>query len=232
MSPPCVRFELPGGDVVAAGPGGMVGRLEGAAVYLDHERVSEAHAYVSLRAGRLMLIRLRGAVEVDEKPREEVALEPGQVIRLAVGIELRVVDVQLPDVNTTLEVASTVDRGRVHSPVRMELAAQRATIRDTERRHLELRGRKAEVLFVLGGPNARLPWKELAARVWGRRAGEVELKQNFYPTVREIREELAEAGFWPGLLANQGGVYWVELAEGDHLVLERSGAGSSVDMIG
>lgn len=82
-------YELVHGDVI--------GRLASAAMPLDDARVSEAHAMISLREGELRLLGLRGAFALHGRPATDLALEAGQRIQLARGVELEVVEVQLPD---------------------------------------------------------------------------------------------------------------------------------------
>ncbi len=86
--PKGVTHELVHGDVI--------GRLHSAALSLDDGRVSEAHAMVSLREQELRLVSLRGGFALDGKPLRELALRPGQVIQLALGLQLEVVRVELP----------------------------------------------------------------------------------------------------------------------------------------
>ncbi len=78
-------------------PGDLVGRLWTAALQIDDGRISEAHALVSLRDGRLQLIALRGAFAVRGKRLEQVVLEPGLEIQLARGLHLQVIELHLPE---------------------------------------------------------------------------------------------------------------------------------------
>ncbi|MCK6547838.1 hypothetical protein L6R52_18445 [Myxococcota bacterium] len=91
------RFALPDGTEVHAGPAALVGRAWSAEVRIDDGRVSEAHALVSLRGSALSLLALRGRIRVGGRDRPRVELEVGQTIELAKGVELRVLDVRLPD---------------------------------------------------------------------------------------------------------------------------------------
>jgi len=77
-------------------PGGIIGRLAQAACSIRHPLISEAHAMVSLRGRSLKLIALRGAMEIDGARPRELALEVGQRIRLAQGVEIVVEEVVLP----------------------------------------------------------------------------------------------------------------------------------------
>lgn len=93
---PTVRFVLPDGDTRELHPGDLIGRLASAALHLDDERVSEAHALVSLRGRSLQLLGLRGRFVVDQKPTSTVTLVPGLEIELARDLFLGVEDVELP----------------------------------------------------------------------------------------------------------------------------------------
>ncbi len=91
-----VRLRLPTGEIASLHPGDLVGRLASAALPLDDERISEAHAMVSLRGGELVLLGLRGRFAVDGELRARATLRPGLVVSLARGLELRVEEVVLP----------------------------------------------------------------------------------------------------------------------------------------
>ncbi len=91
-----VTIEGPDGTIVDLHPGDLIGRMQRAALCLDDPKVSEAHALVSMRGGTLKLLALRGALAVDRRRRSEVDLEPGQVIHLAQGQSLCVLNVVLP----------------------------------------------------------------------------------------------------------------------------------------
>jgi len=93
----CVRFALPDGSTRLLGPGDIVGRLVSAALHIDDARISEAHALVSLRGRELKLLALRGMFAVAGRPVRDVVLEPGLIVQPARGLELRVLDVTLPD---------------------------------------------------------------------------------------------------------------------------------------
>lgn len=69
-----------------------------AALLIDDARVSEAHALITLRAGELRLLPLRGRCAVDGELVTEAVLEPDMVIEPAPGLELLVEAVHLPEV--------------------------------------------------------------------------------------------------------------------------------------
>lgn len=79
------------------GHGDIIGRLWSAALLLSSPDISEAHALVSLRAGRLHLLSLRGIFALGGRPRKELVLEVGQHIAFSRDISLEVVAVRLPD---------------------------------------------------------------------------------------------------------------------------------------
>lgn len=92
------RFRYADGQLVELGPGDIIGRLPTAALRINDPRVSEAHALVSLRGGRLKLLALRGRFLIDGIPQSEVDLAPGLVVELARDLPLQVVAVVLPSV--------------------------------------------------------------------------------------------------------------------------------------
>jgi len=92
-----VRFTLPDGTEAQVGPGGLVGRLASATLCIDHPRISEAHAMVSLRGSQLFLLALRGPLEHGGRRVPHVRLAVGQRIRLTDEWVLQVVGLDLPD---------------------------------------------------------------------------------------------------------------------------------------
>ena len=98
-----VRFLLPDGTTHELSHGDMIGRLASAALHIDDERISEAHALVSLRGRDLRLLALRGRFAVGQNPVSEVVLQPGLEIEVARGLILGVEDVVLPPSVLALE---------------------------------------------------------------------------------------------------------------------------------
>lgn len=92
----CATLRLPDGTAVEVGPGDLVGRTPTAAAVIDDPRVSEAHAFVSLRHGELHLLSLRRLLVVGGKPVNDVVLRPGLAIGLADELVLSVEAVQTP----------------------------------------------------------------------------------------------------------------------------------------
>lgn len=98
-----VQFRLPSGQKRELGSGDIIGRMATAALVLDDARVSEAHALITLRAGELRLLSLRGRCAVDGALTPETALEPDMVIEPAPGLELLVEAVHLPELVMALQ---------------------------------------------------------------------------------------------------------------------------------
>ena len=91
-----VLFRMPDRTLVQAAPGDLIGRLRMSELCIPDERISEAHAMVSLRSGDLRLLGLRGAIALNGVRVEDPILEAGQVLELAAGLALEVVEVRLP----------------------------------------------------------------------------------------------------------------------------------------
>jgi len=72
-----VKVGLPDGRLVTLEPGDIVGRSKRAALFVDDPRLSEMHAYVSLRGARLILVSLRGRLLVQGRVVPEVPLTEG-----------------------------------------------------------------------------------------------------------------------------------------------------------
>jgi len=93
---PQVRIRLQDGRLVELGPGDIIGRTDRAALCLSEPHISEAHAMVSLRAGELKLLALRGRFSVDGKAASQATLRAGQRLVLASRTPLEVDAVHLP----------------------------------------------------------------------------------------------------------------------------------------
>lgn len=98
-----VRFELPDGQRRELGHGDLIGRVWTAALLLPDPFVSEAHALVSLRAGALRLLGLRGRLVVEGRQVPEVVLTQGLAIAFSRHTILSVIDVHLPSTALALE---------------------------------------------------------------------------------------------------------------------------------
>lgn len=97
------QLRLPDGQRRDLGSGDIIGRMATAALVLDDARVSEAHALITLRAGELRLLPLRGRCAVDGELVAEAVLEQDMVIEPAPGLELLVEEVRLPEVVMALQ---------------------------------------------------------------------------------------------------------------------------------
>ncbi len=83
--------------------GDLVGRLRRAEVFLDDPRVSEAHALVSQRGEKLLLMALRGRLTVGGHPAAEVELKDNLVVGLGSELSLIIERVVLPETILALE---------------------------------------------------------------------------------------------------------------------------------
>ena len=90
------RLRLPDGREVEVGPGDLIGRTPSAAAIIDDPRVSEAHAFVSLRHGELHLLSLRRLLVVGGKPMNDAVLRRGLVVVIADELNLTVLDLVTP----------------------------------------------------------------------------------------------------------------------------------------
>ncbi len=90
------RVRLPDGSTELLFPGDVIGRLWRADLHLNHPAISELHAYLSHRDGRLCLLPLRGQLTVYGMASREVALREGLEVGLAEGLSLTVEAVSLP----------------------------------------------------------------------------------------------------------------------------------------
>jgi hypothetical protein len=114
-----VRFTLPHGVPAVLEPGDIIGRSPRVALRLDDPRISELHAYVSLRGTQLVLLALRGRLSVYGKPTSEVPLSPGVRILLAGAFALVVDEVTVPDTVIALEGSGL--RTQITGPVSLEI---------------------------------------------------------------------------------------------------------------
>lgn len=108
------RFTLPFGASVVLEPGDVIGRSPRAALRLDDPRISELHAYVSLRGAQLVMLALRGRMSVHGKPATEVPLVPGVRVLLAGTFPVVVESVEVPSTVLAIEgdgLASTAISG-------------------------------------------------------------------------------------------------------------------------
>lgn len=85
-----VTLLLPGGERQTIGPGALIGRSFAADLRLDDGRISEAHAFLSLRGGQFVLFALRGRLRVDGRDVARIELREGQMLELARDFTLEV----------------------------------------------------------------------------------------------------------------------------------------------
>jgi len=78
-------------------PGDLIGRLDRANLCIAEPSVSEAHALLSYRRGRLWLLSLRRLLAVNGDPVSEVPLSVGLEVSLANGVTLTVADLKQGD---------------------------------------------------------------------------------------------------------------------------------------
>lgn len=77
-------------------PGDIIGRGARSTLRIDDPAISEAHAMVSQRRGKLVLLSLRRLLSVGGRHRQQVELGQGSAIELAPGIEVVIEDVRVP----------------------------------------------------------------------------------------------------------------------------------------
>lgn len=102
---PTVTFRLPDGSHHTLEHGDLIGRVALAALPLDDPRISEAHAFVSLREGRFWLLALRRLVAVGGRPVAEARLDHGVQVELADGLSVTVEALCLPERVWVIEAA-------------------------------------------------------------------------------------------------------------------------------
>lgn len=94
---PAVHVRTPDGRISVLLPCDVIGRSPVAALRFDDPRVSEMHAYVSSRSGKLMLLGLRGRLGLGGKVHATIELTEGQSILLAPDLAIEVVSVAIPE---------------------------------------------------------------------------------------------------------------------------------------
>ncbi len=91
------RLRLDADRVATLTPGDLIGRTWAAALHIDHPMVSEAHAMLSLRGDRLVLLSLRRRLWVEGRAEDTVHLSVGMTIKLAPDVRLLVEELRVPD---------------------------------------------------------------------------------------------------------------------------------------
>jgi hypothetical protein len=107
---PSVLIRAPEGEPVRLFPGALIGRSSRADLRISHPGVSEAHGMISQRGRALFLLGLRGAFHLVGRraPQRDLALEPGQEIRLANDVTLTVLEVDVPPATLYVRVGELV----------------------------------------------------------------------------------------------------------------------------
>ncbi|MBK7070990.1 MAG: hypothetical protein IPH44_01705 [Myxococcales bacterium] len=237
----CATLRLPDGSSVEVGPGDLLGRTPTAAAMIDDPRVSEAHAFCSLRHGELHLLSLRRLLVVGGKPVNDVVLRPGITIGIADELTLTVVAVVTPEAllgvrapgqptRILSQVASIIGTPpRIVPRVERDAAAALWSIGDSWR--LRLRGRPQERVgpgdsFEVDGVTFTLTTVPIgqagpSATVAGGATAEPLRLVAFYDTVQIHRRnrEIATVGgtgarILSELVACQGPTGWEVLARG------------------
>lgn len=204
-----VHLALPDGSQVHLNPGDIIGRMASAALRVDDPRVSEAHALVSLRGERLVLLALRGALLRAGKPQSAIELVAGSEIVLAAGLSLRVLGVQLPDTALAIE-------GVEHGPVVLTSSVYSLT-QDGDKTSCIPGFRKDSVLSI---------WS--TGEGWRMRRGdapaqELDADQTLIPGVRSASMQLSQASAQSTVAAGQVGLPLRIVARFDTVQIDREG---------
>ncbi|MCB9677415.1 MAG: hypothetical protein H6737_20070 [Alphaproteobacteria bacterium] len=211
-----------GGQTWSIGGGELVGRAATAAVQIAHDHVSEAHAFVSPREGGLVLQALRGPLFVGDAQVAEVVLEPGVVVRLAPGVELRVGAIEGDEPEAP--VAPTVPWA--------ESLAFRVTLEGVELSgpdgdvRVWVKGRLGLLLAELLRLDEPVSWARLARRVWPREKDEdpelwkMRARKRLDMSLARLRDRLKELGVRRPLVQVGGGQVGLSLRQSDRVAFE------------
>ena len=161
MNEPSVRFQLPDGRQVDAGPDAIVGRSPVAAVRIADPRISTVHAELSWRPEGPCLLARGGRLLVEGRATMTAALRPGLVVQLVPGLSLEVVAVTGGEVPV---VPTTIGRERLLWQVGpAEVIAQLEGDPESAVRLTGVSARLAATLLAAGGA---LPWEDVASVLW------------------------------------------------------------------
>lgn len=204
-----VHLALPDGTHAHLNPGDIIGRMASAALRVDDPRVSEAHALVSLRGERLVLLALRGALLRNGKPQSSIELAADSEIVLAAGLTLKVLGVQLPATALAIE-------GVEHGPVVLTSSVYTLVVSGNKR-------------FCLPGfheDSALNIWS--TGEGWRMRRGAAQPQalsedQELIPGVRAKSIQLAQASAQATVAAGQIGVPLRIVARFDTVQIDREG---------
>lgn len=204
-----VHLALPDGTQAHLNPGDVIGRMASAALRVDDPRVSEAHALVSLRGERLVLLALRGALLRNGKPQSAIELVAGSEIVLASGLSLRVLAVQLPATALAIE-------GVEHGPVVLT-ASVYSLVKNGEKTSCIPGFSEDRVLSIWStGEGWRMQRR-------GAPAQALDEDQSLIPGVRSAAIQLARASAQATQAAGQVGVPLRIVARFDTVQIDRQG---------
>ncbi len=156
---PLVRFRLPDDTLREAGPDALLGRSPLAAVRVDDPRVATVHAELSWRAAGFVLLARGGPLFVGGRPVAEATLSLGMEIALAPGQVLRVE--QIVDGRAPV-VPPTAGRERLVFRVRERVVEVGAP----DGPPVEVAGRSAAILTALLAADGPVTWERLAEAAW------------------------------------------------------------------
>ena len=204
-----VHLALPSGIQVHLYPGDIIGRMASAALRVDDPRVSEAHALVSLRGERLVLLALRGALLRNGKPQSAIELVAGSEIVLAAGLSLQVLAVQMPATALAIE---GVEHGQV-----VLTASVYSLVQNDEKVRCIPGFRKDNILSIwTTGQGWRM-------QVRGAPAQALTQGQTLLPGVRSTAIQLAQASAQATQAAGQIGAPLRVVARFDTVQIDRQG---------
>ena len=218
---PSVRLRLPDGRTVLATEGALVGRGATATVQLEDPSVSEAHALLSLREGRLVLLPLRGAIGVSGVRATEIALEEGLRVDLSADSWLEVESVDAPD-PASASTPATHQRGRLRRSLTVRARYDTVHLEREGLPTLSLPGLQARLVSELATCGAPVGWQALALALWPDGGEDRDhQRQRFDRILQALRRKLRAAGLGSSLIKASGnGLYELVLDEGDRVIDE------------
>lgn len=206
--------EIRVGDARARVPaGGIIGRSSAAAFPIADDRVSEAHAMVSLRQGHMYLLALRGSLILQGAPIEEVLAHVGLRLGLCEGFELEVCGLSAP-----LDHAGM--RHTIGRPSRRQRLLIVARF-DVVHIHVgtiphRVVGRPAQMLTVLAEYGCPVEWTRVAREIWRDEPTVQLLRRRWDRVLGQLRSQLERAGVRLDLVASDGkGLVELNLHPGD-----------------
>lgn len=213
--------------------GDVIGRHHRCALVLEDDRISEAHAMLSLRGAGLHLLNLRGGLRALGRPVHDPQLSIGTRLEIAAGLELEVGDVALPDrlwvltgpgLDTPLErrcslvlaprphlVAGTRPRavasfwfdGRRWYRAGDGPLADGAPVVRGDVHALQITGVAVRILHELAEIRAPVDWLTVARMVWPE-GDEHQLRRRWDKTLSRLRVQLRQAAVRDDLIRPSG----------------------------